>query len=56
VERGTGRILGAHVLGHNAEELINLFAFAIATKSTVEDLKAILWAYPTSSSEIVYLI
>src|SRR6266851_1341061 len=29
VEEGTGRILGAHLLGYHAEEVINLFALAI---------------------------
>jgi len=54
VERSTGRILGAHVLGHGAEETANLFALAIATHQTVDDLKRVLWAYPTASSEVVY--
>jgi glutathione reductase (NADPH) len=56
VECGTGRILGAHIVGHNAEETINLFALAIAAEQTVADLKRILWAYPTAASEIVYLV
>ncbi|MDR3686816.1 MAG: NAD(P)/FAD-dependent oxidoreductase [Coriobacteriia bacterium] len=54
VERSTGRILGAHVLGHGAEETANLFALAITAEQTVDDLKRVLWAYPTASSEIVY--
>lgn len=56
VERSTGRILGAHLLGHHAEEVINVFALAISRRVTVDELKATLWAYPTASSEIVYLI
>jgi glutathione reductase (NADPH) len=56
LERGTGRLLGAQVLGHNAEELINLFALAITREMTAEQLKAVLWAYPTATSEIVYLV
>jgi glutathione reductase (NADPH) len=56
VERSTSQILGAHLLGHHAEEVGNLFALAIAQRLTVEDLRAILWAYPTGSSEIVYLV
>ena len=56
VERSTGRVLGAHLLGHAAEETINLFALAITTGATVADLKRMLWAYPTAASEIVYLI
>lgn len=56
IERTTGRILGAHIVGHNAEETINLFALAIAAEQTVTDLKHVLWAYPTAASEIVYLL
>jgi len=56
VARSTGRLLGAHVLGHNAEEVANLFALAIAAEQTVADLKRTLWTYPTASSEIVYLL
>lgn len=56
VDRKTGKVLGAHVLGHNADELINLFALAIAYGVTVDELKAQLWGYPTASSEIVYLV
>jgi len=56
VDRRTGRVLGAHIVGHNAEEVINIFALAIAQRATAEELKSLLWAYPTSSSEIVYLL
>ena len=56
VERGTGRVLGAHVLGHHAEELVNLFALAIDRGATAQELKSMVWAYPTASSEIVYLL
>lgn len=55
-DRVSGRLIGAHVLGHNAEELINLFALSIAQGLTADDLRAILWAYPTATSEIVYLV
>ncbi len=56
VERGSGRIVGAHLLGHGAEEVINVFAAAIAGGLTASDLKGALWAYPTASSDIVYLL
>jgi glutathione reductase (NADPH) len=56
VDRSSGRVLGAHLLCHNADELINLFALAIDREATVAQLKAILWGYPTASSEIVYLL
>ena len=56
VDRATGRILGAHILGHGAEEVANVFALAIAQRLTADDFKAMLWAYPTASSEVVYLV
>ena len=39
VEEGSGRILGAHLLGPNAEELINLFSMAIAGGCTPKTSK-----------------
>ncbi len=56
VDRGSGRIVGAHLLGHGAEEVVNVFAAAIAGGLTASDLKRAVWAYPTASSEIVYLL
>ncbi len=52
VEEGTGRILGAHLLGPHAEEVINLFGLAIRTGLTATDLTHMLYAYPTSASDI----
>ncbi len=40
IERATGRIVGAHLLGHNAGEVINVFAIAIAGGLTADDLMA----------------
>jgi len=52
VEEGTGRILGAHLLGEHAEEVINLFGLAISTGLTSSDLKHAVFAYPTAASDI----
>jgi len=40
VEEGTGRILGAHLVGPGAEEVINLFGLAIRHDLTAEALKS----------------
>ncbi len=56
VERGTGRVLGASILGHGAAEIIHVFALAIAHGINVDGLKATLFAYPTFSSDIRYMI
>jgi glutathione reductase (NADPH) len=52
IEEDTERILGAHLLGPQADEVINLFAIAIRTKLLAKDLKDILFAYPTHGSDI----
>jgi glutathione reductase (NADPH) len=56
VARGSGRIVGAHLLEHNADEVINVFAAAMLGGLTADRLKASMWAYPTAGSEIVYLV
>jgi len=55
VEEGTGRILGAHLLGPNAAEVINLFAIAIRLRIPADDLKQVLFAYPTYGSDIRFM-
>ena len=56
VEEGTGRILGAHLLGPSADELVNVFALAIRKGLTAEDLKEMLFAYPTHASDVQYML
>jgi glutathione reductase (NADPH) len=51
-EDGTGRILGAHLLGLHAEEIINVFGLAVRAGLTARDLKDMVYAYPTSASDI----
>ncbi len=52
VEEGTGRILGAHLLGAHAEEVINLFGLAIRSGIPASDLKHMVFAYPTGASDL----
>ena len=56
IEKGTGKILGAHLLGHGAPETIHLFAFAITYGVTAEQLAGAVYAYPTFSSDIKFLV
>lgn len=56
VENGSDRVLGAHLLGPHAEEVINLFALAIRHNLTASDLKHQLYAYPTSGSDLPYMV
>ncbi|HEY3013210.1 MAG TPA: NAD(P)/FAD-dependent oxidoreductase [Gemmatimonadales bacterium] len=52
VEEGTQRVLGAHLLGPHAEEVINIFALAVRHGLTVSDLTHMIYAYPTSASDV----
>jgi glutathione reductase (NADPH) len=56
VAKESGRILGAHLLGPHADEIINLFALAMRNDLTVNDLKQQLYAYPTSGSDVPYMV
>ena len=57
IEKDTDRILGAHILGPHAEEIINIFSLAIRLGLSAKDLKdPILYAYPTNSSDVVYML
>jgi len=50
------RILGAHILGHNAEEMINLFALIIRQGIPLSKVRDTVWAYPTCGYELKYMV
>ena len=52
VEKGTERILGAHLLGPHADEVINVFTLAVRHGLTADQLKDTMFAYPTGASDI----
>ncbi|HEX5411312.1 MAG TPA: NAD(P)/FAD-dependent oxidoreductase [Terriglobia bacterium] len=56
IEEASGRILGAHLLGPHAEETINFFALAIRQDIMATALKETLFAYPTQTSDIQYML
>jgi glutathione reductase (NADPH) len=56
IEEETERILGAHLLGSNAEEVINIFGLAIRTGLRAEHLRQMVYSYPTSASDIPYML
>jgi len=56
VEEGTDRILGAHLLGDQASEIINLFAVAIRSGMHATDLKHMVFSYPTHGSDVPYML
>lgn len=56
VEDSTGRLLGAHLFGLHAEEVINVFALAIRHGLRAQDLQDMIYAYPTSGSDIASMV
>ena len=56
VEEESGRILGAHLVGPHADEVINLFGLAIRHGLTAHDLKSSTFGYPTGASDIGYML
>lgn len=56
IDNSTGHLIGAHLVRHNAAEVINTFALAIAYKIPANELKDFLWAYPTSTSDLKSMV
>jgi glutathione reductase (NADPH) len=56
VDEETDRILGAHLLGPQAGETINLFAMAMRAGMRATDIKDLLFAYPTHASDMPYMV
>ena len=56
IEAETDHILGAHLLGHGAEEIIHLFAFAMKHGITARGLGDTVTAYPTFSADIKHML
>jgi glutathione reductase (NADPH) len=52
IDRDSDRLLGAHFLGHECEEFINVFALAIRHGITREELKQTLWGHPSNGSDM----
>jgi glutathione reductase (NADPH) len=52
VDEQTGRIIGAHIVGHSGEELIHIFAFAMKFGITASQLGSAVYAFPTFSADI----
>jgi glutathione reductase (NADPH) len=56
IEEKSERILGAHLVGPHADEVINLFALAMRRGLNAEDLRTTMFAYPTGASDIGYML
>jgi glutathione reductase (NADPH) len=56
VDRESDRILGAHFVGHEGQELINVFALAIKFGIKARQLRDHVYAYPTFSADIKHML
>ena len=56
IEEGTDRIVGAHLVGPGADELINVFALAVRHELPAGALKSTIFAYPTGASDIGHML
>jgi len=56
VDNKTDLILGAHVVRHNAAEVINVFALAMKFDIKASALADFMWAYPTYTSDLKYMV
>lgn len=56
VDENDDSIVGAHIVGHQGEELIHLFAMAMRYGITAAKLKEDMFAFPTFSSDVKNLL
>ena len=56
IDKKTQRIMGAHLLGPEAAEMINMFALAMKMNAMLNDLSSTLFVFPTFISDIESMI
>jgi glutathione reductase (NADPH) len=56
IEEGTNKLLGAHIVGPNADEVINLFALAIRLDLSTDKLRQLVPAYPSQAANVGYML
>lgn len=56
LDKRSGKILGATILGPHAEEQINILPLAIGSDFDGERITRTLFAYPTGASDLAYLV
>ncbi|MCF7859770.1 MAG: NAD(P)/FAD-dependent oxidoreductase [Candidatus Cloacimonetes bacterium] len=47
IDKNDSKIIGAHLLGHHVDEVINIFGLAIRNNFTVQKLKDNIWSFPS---------
>lgn len=56
IDKNSGRIVGAHLLGPEADEFANVFVLAISAGIEAATLKDTLFVYPTQASNIEWMV
>lgn len=56
IDEANDRIMGAHILGPNAGEAINVFAAVMRLGLKASDIKKLVFSYPTTCSDIPYML
>ena len=56
VDDESDKILGAHIVGHSGEELINIFGLAKAHGIIATQVREFIYAYPSILSHIKHML
>lgn len=56
INEANDRIMGAHILGPNAGEAINIFAAVMRLGFKASHIKKLVFSYPTTCSDIPYML
>ena len=56
IDKKEGTILGAHLLGGHAGEMINMFATVVRNGISVLELKTGIYVHPAATSDIAYML
>lgn len=56
IDKEKQTLLGAHLIGPQSEEIINIFALAIKTEIPINDFRKMIFAYPTLASDIPHML
>ncbi len=56
LDNNSKKILGAHILGENSEEVINIFSMAMRLGINVDTLLSMPFTYPSDTNDLKYMI
>jgi glutathione reductase (NADPH) len=56
IEKDTEKIVGAHLIGPAADDVINIFTLAIKAGLTLSQVREAMYAYPASSYDVKYML